>query len=125
MGKEITSLPPESENKGVLEQNPDHQPESEVKSSSGDEVSEVENTSRAVLQSSLDKYIEQARKNYPHMSAEVIYAVAQNLAIEAEQTTEEYQSSSRDAFARGRAFLRQLKEKKKLERDRRLRGDSY
>ncbi len=43
-------------------------------------------------------------KEHPYMSEEVVYAVAQNLAIEAEQATEEYQSLSKDAFARINAF---------------------
>ena len=120
----VTSASSEEKKREQRKKYPDHQPESEVKSSSANEIPEMENTSRAVVQPSLNKYIEQARKNHPHMTEEVIYAVAQKLAIEAEQTTEEYQSSSRDAFARGRAFLRQLEKKKKLERDRRLRGDS-
>ena len=51
-----------------------------------------------------------------------IRAVAQNLAIEAEQATEEYQSALRDASARIRAKFEAQKQKRLSDRAKRLRG---
>ena len=121
----VTSASSESEKSGQRDKYPEHKPELETDSSSCRTFSETDNTSPAVTHLSLKSYIEQVRKDHPHMSEEVVYAVAQKLAIEAEQTTEEYQRSSREASARIRAITEGLKEKKRRDRERRLRGDSY
>ena len=46
-------------------------------------------------------------------------------AILEEQATEEYQTASREKAAELRAFVNGLKKKNKLERDARLRGESF
>ena len=140
MGKEITPPSPastaegnpsagnwrsESEKMGMLEKYPDRQPESEVNFSSGDEVSEVDSIPPDVTQKFSNDVLSQEYIPNPHSQDAVIRANAQNLAIEAEQTTEEYQSSSKEFFAQINAIKEELEKKKKLERDRRLRGDSY
>ncbi|MDJ0692676.1 MAG: hypothetical protein QNJ41_29865 [Xenococcaceae cyanobacterium MO_188.B32] len=59
----------------------------------------------------------------PYSQDGIVYASAQNLAIEAEQTRSEYKKSWSDAKAQIRAIFEKLEKKKKSDRDRRLRGD--
>ena len=60
----------------------------------------------------------------PQSQEAVVRAVAQNLAIEAQRTTKEYQSTSKEAFARIRAILDEKKKQKLAQREANLRGDS-
>ena len=60
----------------------------------------------------------------PQSKDAIIRAVAQNLAIEAQRTTEEYQTTSKEAFARIRAIFEEKKKQKQAKRESNLRGDS-
>ncbi len=60
----------------------------------------------------------------PQSEDAIIRAVAQNLAIEAQKTTKEYESTSKEAFARIRAILDEKKKQKQAKREANLRGDS-
>ncbi len=54
----------------------------------------------------------------------VVRAVAQNLAIEEQKTTEEYKTASEEAFARIRAIFDEKKKQKRTQREANLRGNS-
>ena len=60
----------------------------------------------------------------PQSEEAVVRAVAQNLAIEEQKTTKEYQTTSKEAFARIRAIFDEKKKQKQTKRESNLRGDS-
>ena len=60
----------------------------------------------------------------PQSQETVVRAVNQNLAIEDQRTTKEYQNTSKEAFARIRAIFDEKKKQNQAKREANLRGDS-
>ncbi len=119
-------IPPNPQNGGCLPPNPqgaegkgNDLPAQSDQPEISDKATSPELTKKSTKEALKQEYIPN-----PQSQEAVVRAVAQNLAIEAQKTTKEYQTTSKEAFARIRAIFDEKKKQKQAEREANLRGDS-
>ena len=119
-------IPPNPQNGGCLPPNPQGAEGKGNDLPAQSDLPEISDkaTSPELTKKSTEEALKQEYIPNPQSQEAVVRAAAQNLAIEAQKTTKEYQTTSKEAFARIRAIFDEKKKQKQAEREANLRGDS-